>query len=38
MLTEEDKADRFNLRNLFDKRQSNEATKAGFFILKIRSS
>ncbi|MHC2071446.1 FkbM family methyltransferase [Agrobacterium tumefaciens] len=34
MLTEEDKADRFNLRNLFDKRQSNEATKAGFFYFE----
>lgn len=34
MLTEEDKADRFNLRTLFEKRQSNEATKAGFFYFE----
>lgn len=34
MLTEEDKADRFNLRALFEKRQSNEATKSGFFYFE----
>ncbi|MBM1173049.1 FkbM family methyltransferase [Microvirga arabica] len=34
MLTEEDKADRFALRTLFEKRLVNEETKAGFFYFE----